>query len=101
MLSNQVNTQNGTSYGGVPATATTTIISAGPGRLVRAIVTVAGTGSGSVVIYDNGTAGAGSVVGALPATVAVGTIFQFDVPVAGGIAVTNVASGPVLVIIYS
>lgn len=95
------NTQNGVAYGGVPSAAATTVISANPGRLVRAIVTVAGTGSGSVLIYDNATQGAGSVVGALPATIAVGTIYQFDVPVAGGISAVNVANGPVLVIVYS
>lgn len=92
---------NGGNHTGTVATgAANTVISAAPGRLCRVLVTTAGTGSGSVLIYDNATTNSGTVVGVIPATIAIGTYYTFDMPVANGITVTNVLSGPVLTVSY-
>lgn len=70
------------------------------GRLCRVLVTAAGTGSGSVLIYDNASAASGTIIGALPATVAAGTVYDFDMPAASGIFVVNQTNGPALTVSY-
>ena len=86
--------------GTVAAGAGTTPVSAQPGRLCRVLVTTAGTGSGDVLIYDNASTNSGTVVGIIPATIAIGTYYTFDMPVANGITVVNVTSGPALTVSY-
>ena len=70
-------------------------------RLCRGVVTTAGSGTGNVLVYDNATTNSGTVIGVVPATVAVGTMYTFEMPVATGITVANVASGPVLTLSYA
>lgn len=84
----------------VPSAAGNTIISAQPGRLGRVLVTTAGTGTGGVLFYDNATTNSGTVIGYIPATIAVGTYYTFDMPAAFGIVAVNVSSGPVLTVSY-
>lgn len=84
----------------VPTGAANTVVKAAAGRLCRVLVTAAGTGAGSVLIYDNATTNSGTVIGVIPATVAVGTYYTFDLPAANGITVANVASGPALTVGY-
>lgn len=85
----------------VPAGAGTTVVSAAPGRLGRVLVTAAGTGSGDVLIYDNATTNSGTVIGVIPATVAVGAYYTFDMPCTNGITASNVANGPALTVSYA
>lgn len=84
----------------VPAGAANNVVSASAGRLCSCLVTTAGTGTGSVLIYDNATTNSGTVVGVIPATIALGTTYNFNMPTANGIVVTNVANGPVLTVSY-
>jgi hypothetical protein len=82
----------------VASAAANTVIKAGPGRLLRVLVTTAGTGTGNVLFYDNATTNSGTVIGMIPATIAIGTAYLFSMPAALGITCQNVASGPVLTV---
>lgn len=92
-------------YGGTQTSAvagakgTDTVISAGAGRLCKVIVTV--TGANPMQIYDNASAGSGVIVGQLPASPAVGTIFVFDSPCANGITVKGSGTNPGVTICFS
>lgn len=90
----------GSATGTVASAAANTVIKASPGRLCRVLVTTAGSGTGNVLIYDNATTNSGTVIGMVPATIAIGTFYTFDMPAAAGITVQNVASGPVLTVSY-
>ena len=70
--------------------ASTTVVKAAPGRLINALVTVAGT-STATTIYDN-TAGSGTILALIPANTAVGTQITIDMPAANGITVVQGAS---------
>jgi hypothetical protein len=84
----------------VAAGAGNTVVSANGGRLCRVLVTTAGTGAGNVPIYDNATTNSGTIIGQIPATIAVNTYYTFDMPAANGITVANVANGPALTVSY-
>jgi len=84
----------------VPTGAGNTVVKNSQTRLCKVLVTTAGAGAGSVLIYDNATTNSGTVVGVIPATIAIGAYYTFDLPCANGITVTNVASGPVLTVSY-
>jgi len=89
----------GNAYAGVAATtATDTVIKAASGRLCRVIVLV--TGTNPMAIYDNATAGSGTQIGALPASPAVGAVYDFQVPCSNGITVKGNASNPGVVVTY-
>jgi hypothetical protein len=90
----------GATTASVPTGAANTIVKNAPGRLCRVLVTTAGTGSGSVLIYDNASTNSGTVIGVIPATIVIGTFYTFDMPAANGITVANVANGPVLTVSY-
>lgn len=90
----------GSTTASVPTGAANTVVKASAGRLCRVLVTTAGAGAGNVLIYDNATTNSGTVIGILPATIAIGTFYIFDMPAANGITVQNVASGPVLTVSY-
>jgi hypothetical protein len=85
----------------IAAGASTTIVKAGPGRLVRVVVTAAGTSTDNITIYDNAAAGSGTVLGVIPGGGTVGAIISFDLPALNGITAVNVASGPAVTIGYS
>jgi hypothetical protein len=85
----------------VPTGAANNVVKAAGGRLCRVLVTTAGTGAGGVLIYDNATTNSGTVIGYIPATIAVGTQYTFDMPAANGIVVANVANGPVLTVSFN
>ena len=82
----------------VPTGAANTVVKARSSVLRRVLVTAAGTGTGNVLIYDNATTNAGLVIGIIPATIAIGTYYIFDMPAQAGITVQNVALGPVLTV---
>jgi hypothetical protein len=89
-----------TTTGTVAGGAANTVVSPNPGRLLQVLVTATGAGTGNVVIFDNATTAAGTIIGIIPATATVGTLFTFDMPCAFGIVVQNVASGPALTVAW-
>lgn len=95
------NAITGVATASIPSGAGNTVVSAEPGRLCRGVVTTAGTGTDAVLIYDNATTNSGTVIGLVPATVAIGTMYTFEMPAANGITVANVANGPVLTLSYA
>jgi len=80
-----------------PAIAATTQVLTGVGRLRRVVVQA--TGTGLVDIYDN-TATTGTPIFSMPASVAVGTSYELDIPIALGIRVVVAASGPQLTVVF-
>lgn len=89
----------GTTATPVPASASDTPVKGGPGRLCRVIVTVAGTTA--TRIYDNASVGTGTVIGAVPANPAVGTMIECQGPVANGITVAGASTNSALTVIWS
>lgn len=81
----------------VPKNATT-VIEAVPGRLCKAVVTTAGTDSGAVQFFDDSATAQGTQIAAIPGTVAVGAIFDFQMPFKNGCVCVNPANGPVLAV---
>ena len=84
----------------IASAAANTVVKPRSGRLRRVLVTTAGTGTGQVLFYDNATTNSGVLIGGLPATVAVGVYYTFDMPAALGIVCQNVSSGPVLTVSF-
>jgi len=85
----------------VAAGAGTTTIKAAAGRLCRVVVTTAGTSSDNLTLYDNASAGSGTVLAVIPGGGTVGTVYALDLPAANGITAVNVASGPAVTVGYS
>jgi hypothetical protein len=79
--------------------ATDTVIKATAGRLGKVIVTT--TGTAALLIYDNATGHTGTVIGALPASPAVGAVYDFNMPAANGITVLGAAANPAVTISFS
>jgi hypothetical protein len=89
-----------TTTGTVSPSAGNTVISPNPGRLLQVLVTATGGGTGDAFIFDSASAASGTIVGVIPATATIGTLFTFDMPVAFGIVAQNVASGPALTVAW-
>jgi hypothetical protein len=70
--------------------STDTVLSATPARLCRIIVTAAG--SANTQIFDNASAGSGTVIGIIPTAAAVGTVIDFSIPAMLGITVKGLAT---------
>jgi hypothetical protein len=68
------------------------VIKAAPGRLVRVLVTTLTTAAQAITIFDNATAGSGTVVGIIAGATAAGTIIVFQMPVTNGITIGSNAS---------
>ncbi len=85
----------------VAAGAGTTVIKESAGRLCRAVVTTAGTASDNAIIYDNPSAGSGTVLAVIPGGGEVGAIIVLDLPAENGVTAVNVASGPAFTVGYS
>jgi hypothetical protein len=84
----------------VPTGAANTVITASVSRLCRIVVTTAGTGAGNVQFFDNATTNSGTVLFALPATVAVAQFYDVQMPAVNGIVCQNVVNGPVLTVSF-
>jgi len=80
----------GTTTLGLPANNGVTVVKAGAGRLASVIVTT--TGSAQLNIYDNVSQASGTIIGAIPANAAVGSVYAFNSPAANGIVANAVAS---------
>lgn len=74
-------------------------VRASPGRLVKIVVTTAGS-AGTLTVNDNASAATGSVLFAAPGTSAQGTIWLIDEPCENGIYVTP-GTGQVLNVVHS
>lgn len=72
-----------------PVAAATVGVKASPGRLFKVIV-IAGTGA--VTVYDNAAGNATGNVLWTKATVAVGDIYNIDIPATAGISVAAAAA---------
>ena len=84
------------SYGGqnrefVASGASTKTVKTGKGRSCRVSITAAGTAS--FTVFDN-TAGSGAVLFTSPASTAVGTVFDINLPAETGITIVNQVAGP-------
>lgn len=87
---------------GIAAGSSTTIVKGAPGRVCRFIITTAGTSSDNATIYDNATAGSGTILGVIPGgTTLTGAQVNVGMTAVNGITVVNVASGPAFTIAYS
>ncbi len=82
----------------VPAGAGVSVLKAGPGVLLRCMVTV--TGAVNAVIFDNAAAGSGTNIGIIPSTAAVGQVFEFNMPATLGITVGGAATRPAFTAAY-
>jgi len=80
----------------VPANASNVVVKAAPGRLCRLLVTA--TGVTAMVIYDNATTNSGTIIGALPASAAIGGVYDFEMPAAAGITIAGSATNPAVTI---
>lgn len=80
----------GTTAVGVPGNSGVTVVKNGAGRLASAIVI--GTGTAQLNIYDNASQASGTVIGAVPANAAVGSVYAFNSPAAQGIVANSVAN---------
>ncbi len=69
------------------------VIKSQPGRLCKVLVTTALPAT-AVTIYDN-TSAAGTIIGVIPASSAVGTLIDFNMPAAIGIYISASASGAI------
>lgn len=94
----QWTTPGGSNTAAVPAGVGTLVIKQTSGRICRVLVTA--TGTGVCTFYDNPSAASGTVIGVVPASATVGTVYQFDMPAANGIFASNAASGPALTVSY-
>lgn len=89
---------SGNAYTAVAAATTSAGIKTGAGRLAKVIVTA--TGTGTATVYDN-TSASGTVILAIPASAAVGTIYDVQVPFVTGLSVVSATSGPALIVTWS
>lgn len=82
----------------VPANAADVVVKATPGRLVKVLVTT--VGANPMQIFDNATAGTGTIVGCFAASAVVGTSAEFNMPCANGITIKGSATNPVVTVSY-
>lgn len=80
----------GTATLGVPSNNGLTVVKNSAGRLASVIVTT--SGSAQLNIYDNASQASGTILGAVPANAAVGSVYQFYAPAANGIVANAVAN---------
>lgn len=81
-----------------PAIATPLQAVTGPATLIRVIVQA--TGAGLSHFYDN-TDSTGVPIFSTPASPAVGTVYQLDIPCSVGLRIDVAALGPQLTVVYS
>ena len=85
----------------VASAAGTTVVKASAGRLVKVIYTAGGTATFNITLYDNASAGSGTVLAVIPGGGTVGSSVTLDLPALNGITAVNVATGPAVVIGFS
>lgn len=80
----------------VPANASNVVVKATAGRLCRVLVTT--TGVTAMQIFDNATTNSGTIIGALPASAAIGGVYDFEMPAAAGITIAGSATNPAVTV---
>lgn len=68
------------------------VIKGAPGRLCRVLVTTTTTSAQAITVYDNASAGSGTVVGLIPGGTSAGTITDFEMPAVNGLTIGQNAS---------
>lgn len=68
------------------------VVKAAPGRLCRVLVTTTTTAAQAITIFDNASAGSGTIIGLIPGGTVAGTILDFSMPAALGITIGSNAS---------
>lgn len=87
-------TQTVSASGGVQS------IKAGPGRLMKILVTVAPT-TNPVTVYDNASAASGVILAIIPAATVAGTVYDVNLPATLGITVNGAAAAGSLTVAWS
>jgi hypothetical protein len=82
-----------------PQSGSDTVVKASAGFLYKVLVTA--SGSAVTPIYDNASAGSGTIIGTIPASPTVGAVYTFNSPAALGITVKGAASESSLTVFYS
>lgn len=80
----------------VPTNAANVVIKGSAGRLCRVLVTT--TGSTAMQIFDNATTNTGTLIGVLPASAAIGGVYDFSMPAANGITIAGSATNPAVTV---
>jgi predicted secreted protein len=80
-------------------TVANTVVKATPGRLCRVLVTSV-AGAAVTSIFDNATTNSGTVLAAIPASAAIGTVTSFEMPAAAGITVGGASTNPAMTISF-
>ena len=95
-----VSTLGGNQIASVAAAAAAAVIATGKGRLCKVIITTSGTAA--LTFYDNSTNGAttGNILGAIPASATVGTIYDFQTPYSTGISPSGGLNTPAYTVTY-
>lgn len=75
-----------------------TVVKNAAGRLCRVLVTT--TGTNPLAIWDNASGHTGTIIGQLPASPAVGTVYDFQLPAANGITVQGNAANPAVTVSF-
>lgn len=78
--------------------ATDTVVKAAAAMLCNILVTA--TGTTDLEIYDNASAGSGSMVAVVPANTPKGTLIKAQMPCANGITTKGAANTPAVTISY-
>jgi hypothetical protein len=87
-----------TTDGGITTTAVASavtsvqVIKSVSGRLCKVLVTASNTSS--VTFYDNSATTTGTIIGLVPASAALGTVYSFNLPAANGITGSGSAGAP-------
>lgn len=76
------------------------VVKAGPGRLLKVIVTTATTVA-ACTVYDNATTNSGTQLLVIPAATAAGTVYDVNLPAVNGITVNGGASAGQLAVGYA
>lgn len=82
-----------------PQSGSATVIKAAAGFLNKVLVTT--LGSAALNIYDNASAGSGTIIGIVPANTPVGTVLTFNNRATLGITIGGAASQPALTVSWS
>jgi hypothetical protein len=81
------------------ATSGPTVIKASQGRLARVLVTTQGTTTAET-FYDNPSACSGTIIGVIPVTATVGTVYQIDLGANTGITACGGTLSPAVTVGY-
>lgn len=95
----------GTTVAIAAATVGPTVIKATPGRLMRALITTAGT-TGTETFFDNASACSGTIIGIIPGTTAVttavaGTPYDIEMIAANGITACGAVGSAALTVSFN